>query len=177
MDGHLRAVGLVKILSVKQLQLWFVPHTKLFYGFILLSHKLYGLLYVCFTMSFLKLDSPLSLYGNVLKILKMLFSKFFYSFMFHWKKKKKQSYNTSRVTNNRGVVQHLVAPLVGEDISSNDVVTCEGHNGSERAKEMRNSSVCILYAVSYASGSYQQLLLRELSLISPLHNALRNTMT
>lgn len=65
----------------------------------------------------------------------------------------------------------MVDPLVGEDIRSDDVVTCKGHNGSEGAKEMRSSSACILY-VSYTSGSYQRLLLGELSLISPLHNAL-----
>lgn len=80
--------------------------------------------------------------------------------------------NTSRVTNRGGVVQQLAVPLVVEDIRSNDVVTCEGHNGSERAKEMRSSSACILNAVSYTSGSYQRLLPRGFSQISPPHNVL-----
>jgi len=68
------------------------------------------------------------------------------------------------VTNNGGRGQQIVDPLVGVClwyIRSDDVVTCKGHNGSQGAKEMRSSSACISYAVSYTSGSYQRLLLRE----------------
>lgn len=70
-------------------------------------------------------------------------------------------------------MQQLAVPLVVVDISSNDVVTCEGHNGSKGAKEMRSSSACILYAVSCTSGSYQRLFPRGFGPISPPHNALR----